>query len=64
MSVVMAVRGRTGGEIEAGCAGEAGGEGTDGGGEVDGFSDHLEGGHFRRRLSVEYCSISDAADRL
>ena len=56
MSVVMAVRGRTSSEVEAGCAGEASGEGTDGGGEVDGFSDRLEGGHFRQWLGVGYWS--------
>lgn len=34
MSVIMPVHGRTGGEVEPGCAGEAAGEGADGGGEV------------------------------
>lgn len=35
MSMVMRVRGRTSGEVEAGCAGKAAGEGADGGREVD-----------------------------
>lgn len=35
MSVVMYVRGCTSGEVEPGCAGEATGEGADGGGEVE-----------------------------
>lgn len=45
MVMVMTVRGCTCGKVKAGCIWEAAGEGADGGGNVDGFSDHLGRGH-------------------